>query len=452
MLKNKIYKNDLIRIKSASILVAFLFLVGCKKEPVLQIDSLKNGTYFNETVKQLTDIIVHDVFSPPVASRIYAYPSIAAYECLIFGNGNFMSMAGQLNGLNPIPKPKKEEVYNFEVAALKAYIDVGKSLVFSEEKFDPYEKELFDKIKNDGLDKAILKRSLKYGELVALHILEWVDKDNYKQTRTMSKYPVSEDDASWRPTPPDYMDGIEPDWNKIRTFIIDSASQFIPDPPTPFNLKKGSVFYKEIMEVYNTGKNLNKEEDAIAKFWDCNPFVSHHQGHAMFATKKITPGGHWIGITSIAIKKQGLNFQEAVEAYTRVSVALADAFISCWDEKYRSVLIRPETLINQYIDANWMPLLQTPPFPEYTSGHSVVSGAASVVLTDLFGDDFYFNDTSEVEFGLPTRQFNSFNDAAEEAAISRLYGGIHYMPAIKNGVSQGRKVGGFVVNHLTTRK
>jgi hypothetical protein len=130
-------------------------------------------------------------------------------------------------------------------------------------------------------------------------------------------------------------------------------------------------------------------------------------------------------------------------------MAIADAFISCWDEKYRSNLIRPETLINEHIDENWQPVLQTPPFPEYTSGHSVVSGAAATALTDIFGDNFAFDDDTEVPYGLPTRSFNSFNEAADEAAISRMYGGIHYRKAVAIGVKQGRDLGQFVLENLT---
>jgi hypothetical protein len=197
-------------------------------------------------------------------------------------------------------------------------------------------------------------------------------------------------------------------------------------------------------------KDGDKEKEAIASFWDCNPFVSHHKGHAMFATKKITPGGHWMGITSIATKGANSNLMETVNAYTRVSMALADGFIVCWDEKWRSILVRPETVINEFIDENWVPLLQTPPFPEHTSGHSVISTAAAVVLTDLYGENFNFVDSTEVEFGLPIRNFQSFRQACEEAAISRLYGGIHYMPAITEGVLQGEKVGEFIGSNLTT--
>ena len=172
----------------------------------------------------------------------------------------------------------------------------------------------------------------------------------------------------------------------------------------------------------------------------------------MFATKKITPGGHWIGITAVASRKAKSSFGDTINAFTNVSIALYDAFISCWDEKWKTLVVRPETLINQFYDEEWLPLLQTPPFPEYTSGHSVISRAAAVTLTKLYGDNFKFIDTTELAYGLPQRRYNSFIHASEEAAISRLYGGIHYMMAITEGVLQGEKVGDYVVRKIKTKK
>jgi len=187
---------------------------------------------------------------------------------------------------------------------------------------------------------------------------------------------------------------------------------------------------------------------AIAQFWDCNPYVTVTRGHLMFATKKITPGAHWMGITKIACIKDNVDFDRAVYAYTKTSIAIADGFISSFDEKYRSNLIRPETLINKFIDDNWKPVLQTPPFPEYTSAHSVVSGAAAIALADVFGDNFSFQDDTEISYGLPIRSFNSFDEASAEAAISRMYGGIHYRSAVEVGLDQGRKLGNYVIETL----
>ncbi|MGV6831826.1 MAG: vanadium-dependent haloperoxidase [bacterium] len=429
------------------ILLLFLAFNSCQKSEPIELTSAD----FQAGVDKLTEIMVHDIFSPPVASRIYAYPNITAYEIVAVNSENYNSLHGQITDLPQIPKASDPNV-NIQLAALIAYMDVGKLLIFSEDKMTDFRDDLYAKWSDQN--KKVFEASQTYGLEVSTLIQTWIDKDFYKETRTMPKFTVDSDDPSrWQPTPPAYMDGIEPAWNKIRTLVLDSAAQFMPTRHPDFSMDKDSDFYKELKEVYDvsneiTSKGDESEEVAIAQFWDCNPYVSVTRGHLMFATKKITPGAHWIGITKIACNKKGLNFEETLHAYTKTSIAIFDAFISCWDEKYRSNLIRPETLINNHIDDQWEPILQTPPFPEYPSGHSVVSGAASIVLTEIFGDDFSFDDDTEQPYGLPIRSFPSFIDAAKEAAISRLYGGIHYMAAVENGVDQGFNVGNLVVSSL----
>ncbi|MCB0548900.1 MAG: vanadium-dependent haloperoxidase [Phaeodactylibacter sp.] len=437
-------------------LIVMLALGACQQSNPNFQEDVSNPEFFHRSMKQLSDVIVHDIFSPPVASRIYGYSSIAAYEAALPAFSDYQSLAGQLNGLEAVPQPEEGKTYCFPLAGIHAFLKVGKALTFSEDKMEAYQEELYATLDSLGIPGDVWDRSLAYGEEVAGHILAWANKDMYKETRTYPKYSISEDPARWQPTPPDYMDGIEPHWQKIRTMVLDSAQQFTPPPPTAFSLDKESKFMAETMEVYDalnaSAPEEREERVAIAKFWDCNPYVSHHTGHVMFATKKITPGGHWIGITQIACRKAGADFMKTLEAYTLTSIALFDGFISCWDEKYRSNLIRPETVINRYIDESWTPTLQTPPFPEYTSGHSVISRAAAVALTSVFGDNFSFLDTTEEEYGLPAREFGSFLAASSEAAVSRLYGGIHYRPAIDNGVAQGEKVGDFVVKHVQLRQ
>jgi len=429
-------------------------LLSCEVDESLYLEKASNPAQLHKAQKMLTDVMVHDIFSPPVASRIYVYSSIAAYETMVAGNSGFTSLAGQLTALDKIPLPNKDHQICFPVAAVHAYVKVGTRLIFSEDKMDDFISEMHKTYKEAGVPQGVLNQSKKYGEEVANHIIAWADKDNYKQTRTFPKYSIDEDPTRWQPTPPAYMDAVEPSWNKIRPFIMERANQFAPPPPTPFSSDVNSQFYKEAMEVYNLGNDSISVEEKkdIASFWDCNPFVSHFSGHVMFATKKISPGGHWIGITKLAAVKAKLDFMKTAEAYAWVSIGLADAFISCWDEKYRSELIRPETYINKYIDDKWMPTLQTPPFPEYTSGHSVASATSAEILTHLFGENFAYEDTVEKEFGLPTRKYQSFKQAASEAAMSRLWGGIHYMPAIVNGSRQGSNLGSFIVKTLKTQK
>jgi hypothetical protein len=439
-----------MKTKLKAIVIFVLLITSCKEknEPIIVTTD-----EYHASVDEITNIMIHDIFSPPVASRIFAYPNIAAYEIIAQNNRDYTSLVGQIKDLTSIPTPEENLQINYQVSALIAHMDLSRKLIFSEDKMEVLRDSLYKVWETKN--RLTFNNSKAYGLKVAEHIANWMDKDNYKQTRTMPKFTVDTDDQSrWQPTPPSYMDGIEPHWSKIRPFALDSASQFKPVPPPPFSMEKNSKFYKELIEVYNVSNEMKKkgdtcEEIAIAQFWDCNPYVSVTQGHLMFAKKKITPGAHWIGITKIASKKTNADFDKTIFAYTKTSIAMYDAFISCWDEKYRSNLIRPETLINQYIDENWKPVLQTPPFPEYTSGHSVVSGAAATTLTSIFGENFDFEDDSEINFGLPVRHFKSFSKAADEAAISRMYGGIHYRSAVEVGVNQGKDLGDFVNKKLT---
>ncbi|HRI79247.1 MAG TPA: vanadium-dependent haloperoxidase [Cyclobacteriaceae bacterium] len=439
--------------RSVLLFVILVFFYGCVREKSGNY-KLKAGNpeFLHRAMKEITDRMVHDIFAPPVASRIYAYTSIAAYEAAVHQDAQFISLAGQLHGLDSVPQPNPKLEYCFPLASVQALMKVGKSMIFSEPELDSVHQQMIEEFRSFGIPNDVFERSIGYGDKVAGEILAWASKDNYKQSRSLPKYVVENDPAKWRPTPPAYMDAVEPHWNKIRTFVIDSASQFTPEPPTPYSAVKSSKFYREADEVYQIRLKLTEEEREIAGFWDCNPFMMNVSGHVMFATKKISPGGHWINITRVVCTMDSADFIHSAEAYARIAISLNEAFVSCWDEKYRSKLVRPETYINQYIDKDWTPLLQTPPFPEYTSGHSVISNSAAVALTDLFGDNFAFIDSTEVEFALPPRKFTSFFAAAEEAAISRLYGGIHYRPAAENGMKQGRQIGEFVLQHMMTRK
>lgn len=361
-------------------------------------------------------------------------------------------MAGQLHGLKKFPQPDSTKEYCYPLAATEAMLKVGRALIFSEEDLDKFYEQELARFKEAGVPSDVFDRSVAFGDSVAKHVMAWADKDNYKQTRTFPKYTIERNPATWQPTPPAYMDAVEPHWDKIRTFVMDSASQFKPLPVVTYSKEKNSEFYKIANYVYQTGVNLTTEQRAIASFWDCNPFVMNVKGHVMFATKKISPGGHWINITRVACTQSHWDAVKSAEAYMRTSLAIADAFISCWEEKYRSKLVRPETYIHENIDPNWAPLLQTPPFPEYSSGHSVVSAAAQVQLTNLFGNQYAYTDSTEVEYGMPPRSFTSFKQASEEAAISRVYGGIHYMPACENGKVEGIGVGEWVWSRLKTKK
>jgi hypothetical protein len=401
--------------------------------------------------KNLSDVIITDIFTPPVASRIYSYPNIAAYEALVQAFPEYQTLAGQLNGLEPLPAPEAGKEYYFPVASVIAFSKVGQRFVLSQDKLEEKEEAYLQKIKDIGIRPEVLQNSIVYGHQVADHIIAWALKDNYTETRALTRHVLTPKAEVWQPTPPDYMPAVEPHWGKMRPFVLDSAAQCKPAPTTAFDSLPGSRFHQEALEIYSLTKNMGQEEKLIAQFWDDNPNISYTKGHVTFFKQKLTPPGHWLSIASDVVEDRNLDLMQSAEAFVVTATALADGFISCWDAKFKLNTIRPDTYIKRYIDPEWEPLLQTPPFPEYPSGHTVISAAAATALTHLFGSSYAFTDSTQLVLGLPVRQFNSFYEASDEAGMSRLYGGIHFSPANVLGRELGKEVGRTVVTRLKTR-
>jgi membrane-associated phospholipid phosphatase len=423
---------------------SLILLSACKMKTTVKADEVD---VLHENEDQLTQIIIYDVFSPPVASRIYVYSSLASYEAVRFAKDNAPSIAENLHGFPAMPKPEKGKKYNYALAATKAFFTVVHKVVFSLDSLKTYEQNTFDNFK-EQLDEETYNRSVAFGEAVAKAVLERAKADGYAKSRGKPKHLGSEEAGRWRPTPPDYLDGVEWCWNTMRPLALDTCSQFMPVRPPVYNADSNSVFFKNAKEVFNIGKNLSEEQRTIARYWDDNPFVIEHSGHLMFGNKKITPGGHWMGIAAIAARQAKADAVKTAQTYALTAVALYDAFISCWDEKYRSNVVRPVTVINELIDRGWSPFLQTPPFPEYTSGHSTITAAAAAVLSHLYGEQFPFQDTSDLRYIGMQRHFESFQQAAAEASISRVYGGIHYRNSVDAGAEAGKKVGAYVLQRV----
>ncbi len=427
----------------ASCLIITLYSCNRNQSP-----TISDADVLHQNQDQLTQVIIYDVFTPPVASRLYVYASLASYEAIRFVKEGSSSIAEKLNGFGPFPAPEKNKDYDFTLAATKAFFNVVRNVrVFSVDSLKDYEESVFGSFRS-ALDDSTYARSIAFGDRVAGVILARAKSDGYFESRGKPKYLGSNDPGKWRPTPPDYLDGVEWCWNTMKPMIMDSASQFMPARPPAFSLDTTSQFFRSVREVYQIDKNLTEEQIEIARYWDDNPLVIEHSGHMMFGNKKITPGGHWMGICAIASKQSGADAYTTARAYALTSLALYEGFISCWDEKYRSSYIRPVTIINETIDPTWMPLLQTPPFPEYTSGHSTITACAATVLTSLFGENFAFQDTSDLRYIGMQRHFNSFHEAAAEVSISRVYGGIHYRFSADTGAEQGKKLGDYINEKL----
>ncbi|MEL0262983.1 MAG: vanadium-dependent haloperoxidase, partial [Flavobacteriaceae bacterium] len=386
-----------------------------------------------DDVKQLTDVMIYDVTSPVAAARYYAYSTLASYELMATQTGvpypSFTALSKlRLTGI-PAEVPSLQHP---EMAYRYVLLYVGSKLLPSGKKLLP---------RAEKLKQALPPTEAEFVEAIGEAVLTYASQDGFLQLNNLKRYTPKRGPAYWQPTKPTYMAPIEPHWNTLKTFFLDRPDQFLTQVPATFDLDPASPFYAMTLEVKNVVDENHKEKNEIAAFWDCNPYAISQIGHLEFGLKKISPGGHWMGIAGIACKKARFSLQKTIYTHTLLALTLHDSFVACWDEKYRSDRIRPETVINRYIDKTWTPLLQTPPFPEYVSGHCVVSTSSALILTQIFGDNFRFKDTTENEFGLKPRTFKSFNQAAEEASISRIYGGIHFMDAVTEGQWLGRQVG-----------
>jgi hypothetical protein len=428
--------------KAVNVILSVFFLTTVNKNFAQQKEQVLHNLN-----SLLINTVMEDLFTPPVASRIYVYPNIAFYECIRHDDASLPSLAGKLTGLKKIPVATQSASIDNFVAACISFSYVAQALVGTEYKIENWRNAFTDSLMLHS-NTTIIKNSIQYGHTVADSIIAWTKKDNYLKSRGLIRYVVTNKPGDWQPTPLDYAQGLEPHWNTIRPLTLIKASQFSPKEKLVFSSIKSSLFYKTMMETYSIAKNLDTIRKATALYWDDNPNVSANIGHLNYFIHKISPGGHWIMIAQQACIQKNIPLTKSSQVYALTSIAIFDAFISCWDEKYRTNLIRPITIINRIVDRNWVPYIQTPPFPEFTSGHSVTSNAAATILTALLGDNFSFTDKTEIPFGNSTRTFNSFYEASLQSSTSRVYGGIHYPETARISVLQGKAIGKYIIKLL----
>jgi hypothetical protein len=374
-------------------------------------------------------------YSPPVASRAFGYAGVALYEALVPGMDGYRTLSGLLAGLPRLPDAGRNTAYEWPAVANAALAAVFRHLfptapAEQQATVDTLESSFGDRFR-PGCPPGVLARSGRRGQEVAAALFEWSKGDGGHEgyLRNFPPYDAPVGPGYWVPTPPDFLPALQPHWGGNRCLAIPGGAACPPGDHPAFSEDAGSAFHAEAIEAYEAVNNRTAEQEAIARFWSDDPGTTP------------TPPGHSISIATQALRHEQGSLAVAAETYAKVGIAVCDAFIACWHQKYIYNLLRPVTYICRHIDPDWAPLLVTPPFPEYTSGHSIQSGAAFQVLTDLFGDGHAFVDHTHDDRGLGPRPFGSFLEAADEAAISRLYGGIHFNAAIVNGVTQGRCIG-----------
>lgn len=433
---------------SVLLLLYFIgMMVSCRKEqPEIQINANKQSAeiavQWFEKLRELTKVCPG--FSPPVASRAFAYSGVALYESVVPGMPGYSSLEGSLTVLRNLPTVESGKIYYWPASANAALSYMAQRLYANmpADQLDSV-KAMEQRFLQEFVAEAeveTIERSADFGRRVAEKIFDWSTGDGgnegYKKNFPAS-FVAPEGPGLWKPTAPTYQKALQPYWGFNREIVPGSINYSQPVSPEAFSSDPASPFYAQAWEVYTVTKNLSAEQKIIAEFWSDDPGVPG------------TPPGHSISIATQVLQKEKASLALAAETYCKLGVALSDAFVSCWRCKYHFNLLRPITYIQENIDNNWVPLLVTPPFPEYTSGHSVQSGAAAQVLSDLFGNNYAFTDRTHehrTDINGAPRSYNSFFEMADEAALSRLYGGIHYRDAIEIGVSQGIKIGQLVNN------
>jgi hypothetical protein len=427
------------------VLAATLGAGACRR--VLPADYEPTPGRISQAVDEMNELMLHDVTNPPLAARFFAYALLAGNEVLAQRDTTCPPLGERLQEPLRVPSPPTAG-YSPRLAALLAILNTAAKLQPSGSQLAGAQQQLVADCRTKGMPADVAEASAQYAQAVAQAVLKYAKQDGYYRISDRPRYAPSSGPGYWYPTPPAFLPPVEPYFSTIRPFLLDSAHQFRPQPPQAFDSRPGSGFYLLMQQVRQTGNALTNEQRQIAAFWDCNPFAVRDQGHLQVGLKKMSPGAHWMKIAGLACQQSHVPFGQTLHRHTVLALTLTDAFRCCWQEKYRSNRIRPETAIRRYLDPQWQPLLQTPPFPEYVSGHSVVSTAAAEVLGHYFGSAYTYTDTTEHEFGLQGRRFTSFGQAAEEAAISRLYGGIHFLDAIRQGQVLGQKVGVLAVERL----
>jgi membrane-associated phospholipid phosphatase len=384
----------------------------------------------------LYDVVKSEATAFPEAGRIYGISAVALYEAVVPGAPHHRSLVGQLRDLAAVPQPNASEPYHWPTVANAALARTIRGV------FPSLTPESLDTI--NGLEQKFAAqfqaevppedeaRSAAHGHAVADAILAWTATDAFAVYNNCPYDPAPVPGA-WRPTPPVFIQNPQqPCWGQLRPMVLTSGEECAPPGHSVFSTDPESVFSAAAFEVYETGLALTDAQRTIAEYWLDAPGMTG------------TSSGHWVAIVGQIARTDGLSLAAAAEAYAKVGIAVADVFITSFAAKYRYNLQRPVTYIQDHIDGSWLSYQVTPPNPAYLSGHATQSGAAATVLTALFGRKA-FTDTLHTDHHLvppqAPRTFRSFDEAAAEAAVSRLYAGIHFAFDSDDGLSTGRCVG-----------
>lgn len=404
---------------------------------------------FRKELNGMTQLMYRTGVGAPHAGRFYAYALLGAYEIVSQNNRDYPSLKGQLLGYQGVTQHTGGKM-DYPLSAMLASLKIACELMHITADLEIAQKQLKTDALKHGLAPFVVDNSDKYAQNVCNAVIAYANRDGFRDIRKQMKvYTPKLGADKWQRTPPEFFPAVEWEWQNLRTFVLDSARQCKPAPATEYSMVEGSAFRKMVESVVETQKNLTAEQKEIALFWENTSYTFHKIGtKAPKNQLRQTPGTHWMKITSHMTDSLKTDFDKTIWAHMLVAFTIHDGFISTWAEKYRSERVRPITVIRANIDKDWESFLHTPAFPEYVSGHSVISMAVAEVLTQCFGDNMAFTDDAEKYAGMPARRFTSFRAAANEASASRLYGGIHFQDAVENGKEQGKQVAKVIMNKL----
>jgi membrane-associated phospholipid phosphatase len=433
---------------------------------------------------------------PPVASRVSAYGALALYEGYAADPASGLrSLAGQLNGLASLPSTPNDGPIDGAIVAAVAEQTVLDSLfrdgfASTRRTIDSLARVQRDARLTAGVAASVQERSIAHGRALGDALLGWAAQDGFFATLTKPWTPptargqwqntvtqdqfvplmLSAESDLVAPANPGVSMDLEragerfvftnrpkttagttlptfnpvrptaPYWGELRTFVLRDGDECRPAPHPVYSEQPGSPFWRLGREFADSMAALTPEKRQTALFWADNPVATG------------TPGFHWISVVNQMIARRGLTAAEAAELYALTSLAIADAFIGCWREKYRSLVVRPVAYMHRLFDPSFATVIPTPPFPEYPSGHSVQSAAAVHVLSSVVGDTIAFSDSTQVDIGHAPRSYANFTAARDEVAVSRIYAGVHYTPAVVEGLTQGVCIGTRVMERLQTRR
>lgn len=438
--------------KNSALIVLLLLAANISaqthKEKGQKTPQVLNSKWLIDLNRKLSDILVYDKFSPPVSSRTFAYANLAARSA----GGSFDKITYPKIELTNPPKATNAPDGLVVLSMLKCFDLVAYEMVYSQAKWKSEAKSVIDAfILENKIDNAIVTHADSAAKAHAAVILKWASTDGYSKRLSFKKYEVYYDvDSTWKPTAPSYGLPVEPYWGTIRLFYLPSVNDFLPDPSKciPFSSQKGSPFYNMVNDVYLKSVKMSKKDMHTAFFWDCNPVQQKDLGHLILYNFRLTPAAHWILLVSDIVKQKDYDIYYVSKFYSDLAMGMSDAFVVCWKSKYDNNEIRPETYINKYIAKSWKPMIETPTFPEYPSGHSAISMTAAKICNAYLGENLKFTDATETEYNLKPKKFKNFEAAAYNAGISRYYGGIHYMPSILDGLKMGNNIGTYIVNKI----